>query len=98
VLTSPWWETQLTAAFRWRSGVIPEGSGTGLLTFADSSRETEPSYQLSFRVAQPVFGFARLHFDALNVTDERREDSYAIRGRSFIAGISGEFEGLELPR
>jgi outer membrane receptor for ferrienterochelin and colicin len=98
VLTSPWWETQLTAAFRWRSGVIPEGSGTGLLSFADSSRETDPSYQLSFRVAQPLFGFARLHFDALNVTDERREDSYAIRGRSFIAGISGEFEGLELPR
>jgi hypothetical protein len=27
----------------------------------------------------------------MNVTDERRQDSYAIRGRSFIAGISGEF-------
>jgi hypothetical protein len=27
----------------------------------------------------------------VNVTDENREDSYAIRGRQFIAGISGEF-------
>jgi outer membrane receptor for ferrienterochelin and colicins len=96
VLISPWWDTQLTTGFRWRAGVIPEGSGTGLISFADSSRKTDPSYQLDFRLAQPFYELpfvpnVRLHFDALNVTDERREDSYAIRGRSFVAGISGEF-------
>jgi outer membrane receptor for ferrienterochelin and colicins len=96
VLKSPWWDTQLATALRWSSGVIPEGSGTGLLSFADPSQKTDPSYQLDFRLAQPVydtffFHTIRLHFDAMNVTDERRQDSYAIRGRSFIAGISGEF-------
>jgi len=95
-LISPWWDTQITTALRWSSGVIPEGSGTGLLSFADPSRKTDPSYQLDFRLAQPFDGALsfhgiRLHFDALNVTDERRQDSYAIRGRSFVAGISGEF-------
>jgi outer membrane receptor protein involved in Fe transport len=103
VFTSPWYDTQLTAAFRWRSGVIPEGSGTGLLTFVDASHHTDPSYQLSVRLAQPLadvlrlpFGAVRLHFDALNVTNERREDSYAVRGRSFIAGISGEFSSDDI--
>jgi outer membrane receptor for ferrienterochelin and colicins len=96
ILTSPWWETSLTSGFRWSSGVIPEGSGTGLLSFADDSRRTDPSYQLDFRIAQPFYDVGFLHeirltFDAMNVTDERRQDSYAIRGRSFVAGISGEF-------
>lgn len=96
VLTSPLWETQLASGFRWSSGVIPEGSGTGLLPFADPSQKTDPSYQLDFRVTQPLYDVSFLHqlrltFDAMNVTDERRQDSYAIRGRSFVAGISGEF-------
>ena len=96
VMISPWYDTQLTSAFQWRGPVIPEGSGTGLLTFADASHRTDPSYALDFRIAQPLDDFAffdglRLHLDALNVTDERREDSYAIRGRSFVAGISGRF-------
>jgi len=95
-LTSPWWDTQLTSGLRWSSGVIPEGSGTGLISFADPSQKTDPSYQLDFRIAQPFYDVSFLHqirltFDAMNVTDERRQDSYAIRGRSFIAGISGEF-------
>jgi outer membrane receptor for ferrienterochelin and colicins len=93
---SPWYDTQLTTALRYRSGVIPERSGTGLLTFADASERTDPSYQLDFRLTQPIpqkwFGALHVYVDALNVTDERREDSYAIRGRSFVAGISGRFE------
>jgi outer membrane receptor for ferrienterochelin and colicins len=96
VLTSPWYDTSLTTALRYRSGVIPERSGTGLLTFVDSSDRTDPSYQLDFRLTQPIaqpwFAGLRVYVDALNVTDERREDSYAIRGRSFVAGISGTFE------
>jgi outer membrane receptor protein involved in Fe transport len=96
VLTSPWYGTQLTTALRYRSGVIPERSGTGLITFADGSDLTDPSYQLDFRLVQPLvqpwFGELRIYVDALNVTDERREDSYAIRGRSFVAGVSGTFE------
>jgi outer membrane receptor protein involved in Fe transport len=91
LLVSPWSDTRFTTGFRWRGPVIPEGSGTGLLSFA-SGDKTDPSYQLDFRVAQPFWDDRiRLHFDVVNVTNERREDSYAIRGRQFIAGISGEF-------
>jgi outer membrane receptor protein involved in Fe transport len=90
--TSQWSGTSFSTGFRWRGPVIPEGSGTGLLSFADTSHKTDPSFQLDFRVAQPFFDDRiRLHFDVINATDERREDSYAIRGRQFIAGISGEF-------
>jgi outer membrane receptor protein involved in Fe transport len=96
VLTAPWYDTSLTTALRYRSGVIPERSGTGLLTFVDSSSRTDPSYQLDFRLAQPIaqpwLVGLRVYVDALNVTDERREDSYAIRGRSFVAGVTGTFE------
>ena len=96
LLTSPWYATQLTTALRWRSGVIPERSGTGLLTFVDSSQRTDPSYQLDFRLAQPIdqpwLASLRVYVDALNVTDERREDSYTVRGRAFVAGVSGVFE------
>ena len=89
---SPWYGTSFSTGFRWRGPVIPEGSGTGLLSFADPDGHTDPSYQLDFRVAQPLFDDRiRLHFDTINVTDQRREDSYAIRGRQFIVGISGEF-------
>jgi outer membrane receptor for ferrienterochelin and colicins len=91
VFTAPRLDTQLTGAFMWRGPVIPEGSGLGLLAFVDPSDRTRTSHRLDFRIAQPLFGSYRLHFDALNVTDERREDSYAIRGLSFVAGISGEF-------
>jgi outer membrane receptor protein involved in Fe transport len=92
VLTAPWTDTQLSAAVRWRSGVIPERSGTGLLTFADPSSRTDDSYQVDLRIAQPLFGTLRVYVDALNVTDERRWDSYGVRGRSFVAGVSGTFE------
>ena len=68
----------------------------GFSSFADSSSRTDPSYQLDFRLTQPIaqpwFPGLRVYVDALNVTDERREDSYAIRGRSFVAGVSGTFE------
>ena len=92
LLVAPWTDTQLSAAVRWRSGVIPERSGTGLITFADASARTDDSYQVDLRLAQPLFGMLRIYVDALNVTDERRWDSYAVRGRSFIAGVSGTFE------
>jgi outer membrane receptor protein involved in Fe transport len=89
---TPWYGTSISGGFRWRGPVIPERSGTGLLGFADSTTHTDPSFQLDFRLSQPLFDDRiRLHFDVVNVTDENREDSYAIRGRQFIAGISGEF-------
>ena len=89
---TPWYGTAISGGFRWRGPVIPEGSGTGLLGFADETTHTDPSIQLDFRLAQPLFDDRiRLHFDVINVTDENREDSYAVRGRQFIAGISGEF-------
>jgi outer membrane receptor protein involved in Fe transport len=94
-LIVPGTNTELTSAWRWRSGVIPEGSGTGLLAFADASAFTPPSYQLDFRIAQPLFEKMRVYFDAFNVTDERREDSYAIRGFSWVVGISGELGSPE---
>jgi outer membrane receptor protein involved in Fe transport len=94
-LIAPRTDTELTSAWRWRSGVIPEGSGTGLLAFADDSDTTPPSYQVDFRVAQPLLGKLRVYFDAFNVTDERREDSYAIRGFSWVVGISGELGSPE---
>jgi outer membrane receptor for ferrienterochelin and colicins len=93
VVTAPWTDTQLSAAVRWRSGVIPERSGTGLITFADASDRTDDSVQVDLRVTQPLFGKLRFYVDVLNVTDERRWDSYAVRGRSLVAGVSGTFEG-----
>ena len=42
-------------------------------------------------MTQPLWSFGRIFFDAINVTDERREDSYAKRGTSFMVGIALRF-------
>ncbi|MGH0028741.1 MAG: TonB-dependent receptor plug domain-containing protein [Myxococcota bacterium] len=91
LLTLPWTDTRLLTAFRWRDSVIPEGSGTGLISFADGSEHLDPTWQLDFRVTQPLWDRGRLYFDAINVTNERREDSYAIRGSTFMVGLAMEY-------
>ncbi len=92
ILTVPGIETQLSAAARWRSGVIPEGSGTGSLSFADASERTNPSYSIDLQAVQPIQSWLNLYFNVENVTDEDREDSYAARGRTWYVGIRGTFE------
>ncbi|MEM7410326.1 MAG: TonB-dependent receptor [Myxococcota bacterium] len=104
VFRVPHLETQITGTALYRSGVIPERSGTGLLSFADSTARTDPSYRFDVRVVQPLpdswslpgAGRISLFGDFLNVTDERREDSYSIRGRSFFVGLVGEFSSPAL--
>ncbi len=89
--TAPVTETRLVTNGRFRSEALVERSGTGLLSFTDSTTRSEPSFELDLRLAQPVFDWLEVYFDVRNVTDERTVDSYAIRGRTYFAGVKGNF-------
>lgn len=89
LLTAPRYQTELSAAARWRGEAIPEGSGTGLLSFADASKRTDPSFLLDLRLVQPLLPWLEVYVDLQNVTDERVIDSFAVRGRTVFAGVRG---------
>lgn len=82
----PWSGTGLTTRGRWRSPAPIETSGTGLLGFASSVR-SEESFQIDFRVEQPLGDHVGVYADFYNVTDQRVVDSYVVRGRAFFGAM-----------
>lgn len=83
-------ETSLALTGRWRGRAIVEGSGTGLLSFADSQQTSDPSLVLDLRVTQPLRKGFDLYVDFQNLTNEEAVDSYAIRGFTFFVGLRAD--------
>ena len=75
---------------RWRSSALIEGSGTGLLSFAQADR-SDPSFTLDLRLIQPISDGYSFYGDLYNATDNRVVDSYVVRGRSFFVGARAVF-------
>lgn len=88
-MTAPVSETLVTAQTRWRSSAVIEGSGTGLVSFSTADRSI-PSLHLDLRVAQPLFERFELYADVRNATNNRFEDSYIVRGRTFFVGARAD--------
>jgi hypothetical protein len=93
-MTAPWIGTILTARAEWRDRALIENSGTGLLSFATGA-ESDTSFQLDFRVVQPLDALVHHRIDVFadlqNATDNRVIDSYVVRGRSFFVGLKWNF-------
>jgi outer membrane receptor protein involved in Fe transport len=83
-------DTTLTLAARWRDEALVEGSGTGLVTFAEGET-SDPSWVVDARLSQPLFGRYEAYLDVLNAFDQRTQDSYEIRGRTLFLGVRGSF-------
>jgi outer membrane receptor protein involved in Fe transport len=94
-LTLPRLDTTLTVQTRWRDSAVTETSGTGGLGFG-SPEESDPSVMVDLRLLQPVWRSFSVYADLYNVTDTRVVDSYAVRGRTFFAGVRANFSGGEL--
>jgi outer membrane receptor for ferrienterochelin and colicins len=87
----------LTAS--WRDRAVIETSGTGLLGFSDPTSLSDPAFLLDVRIAQPLprWPNVQVYLDAINLTDTRVIDSYAIRGRTFFVGVRASFHPTGLP-
>jgi outer membrane receptor for ferrienterochelin and colicins len=83
----------------WRDRAVIETSGTGLLGFSDPSTLSDPAFLLDVRIAQPLprWPHVEVYLDAINLTNTRIIDSYAIRGRTFFVGIRASFNPTSLP-
>jgi outer membrane receptor protein involved in Fe transport len=84
-------ETNVALVGRWRSPAIVEGSGTGLLSFADSQEKSDTSLIIDLRVTQPLRRGLDLYLDLQNMTNEEAVDSYAIRGFTVFVGVRADF-------
>ncbi len=79
--------TSVALIARYRGPAVTEASGTGLLSFANPKALSDPSCIASVRVTQPIGRRFELFLDLDNLTDERVQDSYAIRGRTLFGGV-----------
>lgn len=84
-------ETSLALTGRWRSRALVETSGTGSLSFTDTTAESDTSLLLDLRVTQPVREGVELYVDFQNMLNEEAVDSYAIRGFSFFVGLRADW-------
>lgn len=84
-------ETSVALTGRWRSPALVETSGTGSLSFTDSTTESKTSLILDMRVTQPIRNGIDLYVDFQNMLNEDSVDSYAIRGFAFFVGVRGDW-------
>jgi outer membrane receptor for ferrienterochelin and colicins len=90
-LRLPHTETAFTLQARWRDRAKLETSGTGLLGFGDIE-ETDPSLFVDLRILQPIRRGLELYLDVDNIGDQRVEDSYPVRGRTFFIGLRARLD------
>ena len=90
-LRLPRTETALTAQARWRDRALTETSGTGLLGFG-SPQLSDTATFVDLRVLQPVRPWLDLYVDLDNLTDERVQDSYPVRGFTVFFGLRARFD------
>jgi outer membrane receptor for ferrienterochelin and colicins len=93
-LTLPRTETAVTVQARWRDRALTETLGTGGLGFG-SPAKSEPSLFIDVRVLQPLRPGIDLYVDLDNLGDQRVEDSYPVRGRTFFVGLRARFDTTE---
>jgi outer membrane receptor protein involved in Fe transport len=91
-LTVPWIETDFTFQARWRSRAVVESTGTGLLGFS-TFEKSDPSFFLDLRVGRQVLSWLEVHADFRNLTNQRIEDSYVVRGRTWFLGLRMDLGG-----
>ena len=90
-LTLPVTETSITVQARWRDRAVTETLGTGTIGFG-SSELSEPSLFVDMRVLQPLRPGIDVYVDFDNMGDQRVEDSYPVRGRTFFVGLRARFD------
>jgi len=94
-VTIPKIETRVALQARWRGRALVENSGTGLLGFTSGER-SDPSLFVDLRLSRKIGDFMEVYTDLRNLGDERVEDSYVVRGRTWLLGFRMNFSGRRL--